>query len=113
MKADGTKELEDGYRESWASVLRDRGLGAGGGDRRRSAELLVAMRDVWPETTAPAGCSTISATDCQPPVVAPAVSSWTVGTPPSRPGRKANNCCLSGGTDGVSPAGPQRSEGRA
>ena len=32
---------------------------------------------------------------------------------PSRPGRKAHICCLSGGTDGVSPEGPQRSEGRA
>ena len=49
----------------------------------------------------------------QPPVVAPAASAWTAGTPPSRLGRKAHNCCLSGGTDGVSPAGPQRSEGRA
>ena len=28
---------------------------------------------------------------------------------PSRPGRKAHICCLSGGTDGVSPEGPQRS----
>ena len=32
---------------------------------------------------------------------------------PSRPGRKAHDCCLSGGTDGVSPEGPERNEGRA
>ena len=32
--------------------------------------------------------------------------SWRAGTPPSRPGRKAHICCLSGGTDGVSPEGP-------
>ena len=32
---------------------------------------------------------------------------------PSGPGRKAHNCCLSGGTDGVSPEGPERSGGRA
>ena len=37
------------------------------------------------------------------------VLSWRAGTPPSRPGRKAHICCLSGGTDGVSPEGPQRS----
>ena len=49
----------------------------------------------------------------EPPAGAPSASSWTAGTPPSRPGRKAHNCCLSGGTDGVSPEGPERSGGRA
>ena len=39
--------------------------------------------------------------------------SWTAGTPRPGRGRKAHICCLSGGTDGVSPEGPQRSEGRA
>ena len=38
--------------------------------------------------------------------VASRETSWTAGTPSSRPGRKAHSCCLSGGTDGVSPAGP-------
>ena len=33
-------------------------------------------------------------------------SSWTAGTPPSRPGRKAHNCHPSRGAGGVSPAGP-------
>ena len=36
----------------------------------------------------------------------PGESSWTVGTPPSRPGRKAHNCHPSRGADGVSPGGP-------
>ena len=49
----------------------------------------------------------------EPPAFALFVLSWRAGTPPSRPGRKAHICCLSGGTDGVSPEGPQRSEGRA
>ena len=33
-------------------------------------------------------------------------SSWTAGTPPSRPGRKAHNCHPSRGAGGVSPEGP-------
>ena len=33
-------------------------------------------------------------------------SSWTARAPPSKSGRKAHNCHLSCGTDGVSPAGP-------
>ncbi len=41
------------------------------------------------------------------------VKSSTAGTPPSRPGRKAHNCSLSGGTAGVSSEGPERSGGRA
>ena len=49
----------------------------------------------------------------EPPAVALSALSWTAGTPPSRPGRKAHICCLSGGTDGVSrrsgrtPSGPR------
>ena len=39
------------------------------------------------------------------------VKSSTAGTPPSRPGRKAHNCSLSGGTAGVSSEGPERSAG--
>ena len=49
----------------------------------------------------------------KPPAVALFRVVVEAGTPPSRPGRKAHICCLSGGTDGVSPEGPQRSEGRA
>ena len=36
-------------------------------------------------------------------IATPRAKSWTAGTPPSRPGRKAHNCCLSGGRAGVSP----------
>ena len=49
----------------------------------------------------------------EPPAGPPSASSWTAGTIPSRPGRKAHNCCLSGGAGGVSPEGPERSGGRA
>ena len=41
----------------------------------------------------------------RPPVPrASGVKTSTAWTPPSRPGRKAHNCSLSGGTAGVSPA---------
>ena len=36
------------------------------------------------------------------------VKTSTAGTSPPRPGRKAHNCSLSGGTTGVSPPGPKR-----
>ncbi len=66
----------------------------------------------WMELGAQGGAPTVPAgVDANAEVAHPGLgrvgeASWTVGTRVSRPGRKAHNCYLSGGTGGVSPAGP-------